>query len=255
MNKNIISHIKYGVVATAFVLLSCSSSKHLAVQDTQTKHYAITDNTVDSSIVKTIQPYKQTIDGKMHEVIGTAPVALTKKTPESTLGNFFSEAVFQKAKTLTNVDTANMFAMFNNGGLRTSVPQGNIMVGGMFELMPFENKLVVIKVSSDRLLKLLNFIAEKDGAPVAGIRFIINDKKATDIFINGKPFDATKTYYVATSDYLAGGGDKFFTAGENKDMVSTELLLRDILIDYCKGLNKQNKPVTATLDGRIQYAQ
>jgi len=245
----------YLILATCYLLLSCLGSKHLAVQDTQTKHYAITDNTVDSSVVKTIQPYKQSIDGKMHEVIGNAPVALTKKTPESTLGNFFSEAVFQKAKTLANVDTANMFAMFNNGGLRTSVPQGNIMVGGMFELMPFENKLVVIKVSAERLLKLLNFIAEKDGAPVAGIRFVIKDKKATDIFINGKAFDATKTYYVATSDYLAGGGDKFFSADENNSMVKTEPLLRDILIDYCKGLNKQNKPVTATLDGRIQYAQ
>ena len=255
MNKNIISYIKHGFVAVAFVLASCSGNKHLAVQDTQTKHYAITDNIVDSSVVKIIQPYKQTIDGKMHEVIGNAPVALTKKTPESNLGNFFSEAVFQKAKTLANVDTTNMFAMFNNGGLRTSVPQGNVIVGGMFELMPFENKLVVIKINSDRLHQLLDYVAEKDGAPVAGIRFVIKDKKAIDIFINGKAFDASKTYYVATSDYLAGGGDKFFTAGENKEMLATDHLLRDILIDYCKGLNKQNKPITAALDGRIQYAQ
>ncbi len=255
MNKNILSQIKYGVVAIAFALASCSSPKHLAVQDTQTKHYAITDNTVDSSVVKTIQPYKQTIDGKMHEVIGNAPVALTKKTPESNLGNFFAEAVFQKAKTIANIDTTNMFAMFNNGGLRTSVPQGNIMVGGMFELMPFENKLVIIKLTSERLHQLLDYVAEKDGAPVAGIRFVIKDKKATDIFINGKPFDAVKNYYVATSDYLAGGGDKFFSAGENKDMLATDHLLRDILIDYCKNLTNQNKPVTATLDGRIQYAQ
>jgi 2',3'-cyclic-nucleotide 2'-phosphodiesterase (5'-nucleotidase family) len=259
MNKNILSHIKYGFVTTAFILISCSSSKHLAVQDTQTKHYAITDNTVDSSVVKTIQPYKHSIDGKMHEVIGTAPVALTKKTPESTLGNFFSEAVLSTIKAAPSIyesiDTTFMFAMFNNGGLRTSVPQGNIIVSGMFELMPFENKLVVVKLNSDRLLKLLNFIAEKDGAPVAGIRFVIKDKKATDIFINGKPFDATKTYYVATSDYLANGGDKFFSADENNSMVKTDWLLRDILINYCRNLTKQNKPVTAALDGRIQYAQ
>jgi 2',3'-cyclic-nucleotide 2'-phosphodiesterase (5'-nucleotidase family) len=256
-----IQNLKFKMKQTCYLLLvscyllSCSGRKHLAVQDTQTKHYAITDNTVDSSVIKTIQPYKQTIDGKMHEVIGTAPVALTKKTPESNLGNFFAEAVFQKAKTLLKVDTTNMFAMFNNGGLRTSVPQGNVMVNSMFELMPFENKLVVVKVTAERLRQLLDYVAEKDGAPVAGIRFVIKDKKATDIFINGKPFDASKTYYVATSDYLAGGGDKFFSAGENKDMLATDHLLRDILIDYCKTLNKQNKPVTAALDGRIQYAQ
>ncbi|MHB8259386.1 MAG: 5'-nucleotidase C-terminal domain-containing protein [Bacteroidia bacterium] len=255
MYKNLSQKIKYGFVALTFLLVSCTGHKHLAVQETQTKHYTTTDNTVDSAIVKTIQPYKQNIDGKMHEVIGNAPVALTKKTPESTLGNFFAEAVFQRVKMVPNVDTSNTFAMFNNGGLRTSVPQGDVIVGGMFELMPFENRLVIIDLTGERLLKLLNFIAEKDGAPVAGIRFIIKDKKATDIFINGKPFDATKIYYVATSDYLAGGGDKFFSADENKSMLKTDILLRDILIEYCKNLTKQNKPVTATIDGRIQYAQ
>jgi len=263
MKKKLIASIKYRVssnitcylIITTCLLLFCSCSKHLYVQQTQLQHFVIKDDIVDSSIIKTIQPYKQSLDGKMHEVIGTAPVALTKKTPESTLGDFFAEAVFKTVKAIPNVDTTNTVAMFNNGGLRTSVPQGNIMVGGMFELMPFENKLVIIKISGERLLKLLNFIAEKDGAPVAGIRFVIANKKASDIFINGKAFDVNNTYYVATSDYLAGGGDKFFSADENNSIVKTEILLRDILIDYCKNLTKQNKPVTATIDGRIQYAK
>lgn len=253
MYKNFSSTLKLGFAGVLFLLASCS--KHLHVQHTQPQHYAITDNTVDSSVIKTIQPYKQSLDFKMHEVIGYAPVALTKKTPESNLGNFFAEAVFNRVKRLPNIDTINTFAMFNNGGLRTSVPQGDIMVGSMYELMPFENKLVVVTLSGERLLKLLDFIAEKDGAPVAGIRFSIADKKAKDITLNGKAFDITKTYYVATSDYLAGGGDKFFTTDENKDMLKTEILLRDILIDYCKQLSKQNKPVIANTDGRIQYAK
>jgi 2',3'-cyclic-nucleotide 2'-phosphodiesterase (5'-nucleotidase family) len=254
MYKNFSPEIKLGFIGIAFVLLSCSS-KQLYVQQTQPQHFIINDNAVDSQTVNTIQPYKQSLDGKMHEVIGTAPVALTKKTPESNLGNFFAEAVFKTVRAVPNVDTVNTFALFNTGGLRTSVPQGNVMVGSMYELMPFENKLVILKVSGDRLSKLLNFIAEKDGAPVAGIRFIIADKKAKDIFINGNPFDINHTYYVATSDYLAGGGDKFFSADENNSMVKTNILLRDILIDYCKDLTKQNKPVTATIDGRIQYAK
>src|ERR1700756_1555409 len=233
MYKNFKPVLKFGFAGAVLLLLSCSS-KHLSVQQTTPQHVVVSDNVVDSQIVKTIQPYKQSLDGKMHEVIGTTPVALTKKTPESTLGNFFAEAIFDRVKHLPNVDTVNTFAMFNNGGLRTSVPQGDIMVGSMFELMPFENKLVLIKLSPERLTKLLDFIAEKDGAPVAGIRFTITDKKATNITINGKPFDANTTYYVATSDYLAGGGDKFFTAGENNEMVKTDFLLRDILIDYCK---------------------
>ncbi|MEO8762014.1 MAG: 5'-nucleotidase C-terminal domain-containing protein, partial [Bacteroidia bacterium] len=161
MYKNFSPKIKLGFAAVMLLVASCS--KHLYVQQTQPQHFIINDNTVDSQIVKTINPYKQSLDGKMHEVIGVAPVSLTKKTPESNLGNFFSEAIFDRVKSAPmiyeNMDTTNMFAMFNNGGLRTSVPQGNIMVGSMFELMPFENKLVVVKLSGERTLKLLNFIA------------------------------------------------------------------------------------------------
>lgn len=254
MYRNFKLPVKLGFVGILILLLSCSS-KHLSVQQTTPQHVVINDNAVDSQIVKIIQPYKQSLDGKMHEVIGTTPVSLAKKTPESTLGNFFAEAIFDRVKRLPNVDTVNTFAMFNTGGLRTSVPQGNIMVGSMYELMPFENKLVLVKLNNDRLQKLLNFIAEKDGAPVAGIRFTIADKKATNITINGKPFDANVVYYVATSDYLAGGGDKFFSADENNEITKTDILLRDILIDYCRNLSKQNKPVIANLDGRIQYAK
>lgn len=253
MYKNFSGKLKIGFIGVLLVCMSCS--KHLYVQQTKPQHFIVNDNAVDSGVVKTIQPYKNSLDGKMHEVIGYAPSSLTKKTPESTLGDFFAEAVFKTVRGLPNVDTANTFAMFNTGGLRISVPQGDILIGSMYELMPFENKLVVIKISSERLMKLLNFIAEKDGAPVAGIRFTILDKKAKDIFINGKPFDVNTTYYVATSDYLAGGGDKFFSPDENNTMVKTDILLRDILIDYCKKLTKENKPITATIDGRIQYAK
>lgn len=253
MYKKISGKLKTSLIGIAFLLLSCS--KHFYVQQTQPQHFIVNDNAVDSDLVKTIQPYKQSLDGKMHEVIGNAPVSLTKKTPEGTLGNFFAEAVFKTVKKLPNIDTTITFAMFNNGGLRTSVPQGDVMVGGMYELMPFENKLVLVKLTGERLLKLLNYIADKEGAPVAGIRFIIAGKKAIEIFINEKPFDINNTYYVATSDYLAGGGDKFFNADENNTIIKTDILLRDILINYCKYLYKQNKPITATLDGRIQYAK
>ena len=253
MNK-IIQSRKIPVFLTlVWLLASCSS--HLYVQKTNPQHYVISDQQVDSQIVKTILPYKMQLDGKMHEIIGLAPVALQKKTPESNLGNFFAEAIFQKVKKLALTDSTHTFAFFNSGGLRTSVPQGNVLVGSMYELMPFENKLVMIQVNGDRLQKLLDYIAEKDGAPVAGIRMVLAEKKAQNIFINGVPFDPKATYYVATSDYLAGGGDKFFSPQEKNPLIKTEILLRDILIDYCKDLTKQNKPVTANLDGRIQYAK
>ncbi len=246
----------FPLVTCLLLLISCT---HWKVQKTETKHFAITEPEVDSQIVKMILPYKTTLDEKMNVVIGFAPEALIKKLPESNLGNFFSDAMYQRAMQIQNTDTAHLVAMFNSGGLRTSVPEGEIRVRNMFELMPFENELVLLPIKGSQLQIILNGIADKGGAPLAGVRFKIANHKAEDIFVHQIALDTNIVYTITTSDYLANGGDKFFnietlipiTIGVTK----TNLLLRDILIDYCQNLYKQNKTITGAIDGRISTAK
>jgi 2',3'-cyclic-nucleotide 2'-phosphodiesterase (5'-nucleotidase family) len=233
-------------------LFACT---HLKVQRTETQHTVISQPQIDSATYKFILPYKQSLDVKMNEVIGVAPVALVKSLPESNLGNFFADAMMQKALSIQNTDTANLVALFNTGGLRTSVPQGDVHVGNMFELMPFENELVLVPLKGSELLLVLNAIAEKGGAPLAGVRFVITNKKAEKVFVHQSSLDTAKVYTIATSDYLANGGDKFFAIESPKTYAKTKILLRDILIEYCKNLYKQNKPVTGVTDGRISIAK
>ncbi len=235
--------------------LFISCAPHFKVQKTETQHATISDLAIDSATYKFILPYKQSLDAKMNEVIGFAPVALVKNFPESNLGNFFADAMMQKALMLQNIDTANLIALFNSGGLRTSVPQGDVHVGNMYELMPFENELVLVPLKGSELLLVLNAIAEKGGAPVEGVRFTITNKKASTIFVHQNSLDTAKIYTIATSDYLANGGDKFFNVDAPKNYIKTKTLLRDILIEYCKNLYKQNKPVTAVTDGRITISK
>ncbi|MGZ3863009.1 MAG: 5'-nucleotidase C-terminal domain-containing protein [Bacteroidia bacterium] len=238
---------------TVLLFISCT---HWKVQKTETKHTVIEQNTgVDSSIVKLILPYKVPLDKKMDEVIGFAPEALVKKSPECNLGNFFADALYLRAAKVEKTDTAHLIAMFNSGGLRTSVPQGDIHIRNMFELMPFENELVLLPLKGSDLLKVLNALADKGGAPVSGIRFKIGDKKATEVIVHKLALDTNLVYTIATSDYLANGGDKFFNVEAPKNYIKTNLLLRDILIEYCKNLYAQKKPVTGTLDGRISQSK
>src|SRR5690606_17080949 len=77
---------------------------------------------------------------------------------------------------------------------------------------------------------LLNRIAEKGGWPVSkSLSFTIQDEKARDVLINGKPIDPSKTYNIATNDYIANGGDNcdFLI---DAPRTSTGLLVRDVLI-------------------------
>jgi 2',3'-cyclic-nucleotide 2'-phosphodiesterase (5'-nucleotidase family) len=225
------------------------------VQKTETQHAVMTAGSEDSATLASISPYKKKLDSAMNVVIGFAPEALMKQQPESNLGNFFSDVMLRRAYRLSNADTSMIVTVFNYGGLRTSVPQGQVSVGNMFEVMPFENQLVLFPMKGSDLLRVLTVAADKGGAPVGGIRFEIADKKPRNVSVHQVPLDTNKTYTVVTSDYLANGGDYFFSVAAPKNVTNTNLLLRDILIESCKELSSQNKPIAAKPDGRISISK
>ncbi len=126
--------------------------------------------------------------------------------------------------------------MLNHGGIRAILPKGNVTTRTAFEIMPFENNLVVLALKGDQILEMASdIIKQKKAHPLAGMTFTISkDNTAKNIQIQGKPLDITKTYYVATNDYLANGGDSmnfFLKALQKYDL---NYKLRNVLIDYFK---------------------
>ena len=101
---------------------------------------------------------------------------LIKETPEGNLGNFVCDALFKKhvdylAEDLQKAD----FVLLNNGGLRTNVPAGTLTIGKLFELMPFDNELVIVTLNSSSMAQLLDFIAKKGGMPVSQLNLKIQN--------------------------------------------------------------------------------
>lgn len=234
------------------LLCACSSGYKLA-RSGRTDYSINKEIAVDSSIIKTYLPYKTKMDAEMNRVIGHSAVMMSKKSsdtlPESLLSNFFADAVTQEAiKLEPDID----FAMpSTKGGLRVDLPKGDIMVSNVFELMPFENELIVFTIKGTDVQRLLNFIALSNGEPVARLKMKIEDKKPVDVWINGKEFDANKTYKVLTTDYISGGGDntKGFESPIDKHVLG--LKVRDALLEYIKGTEADGKIINSKLDGRI----
>ncbi len=243
-------------ITALFAALSCTPHPHISsVQSTTIELNRNADDHVDSNIVRTIAPYKNVVDKEMSEVLVQSKKALSKAEPEGELGNLVADIILDRAnnKYHPSDNIPIDICVLNNGGLRVSLPQGTISKGNIFELMPFENEMVVVTLSGEKMRTLANFIAAKNGMPVSGLKMGIKDKEATHIMINGIALDPAGTYKVVTSDYLAGGGDKmdFF-----KDASKTEALnykLRDALIDYMKEAGKAGKMLDANLEGRVYY--
>ncbi len=120
--------------------------------------------------------------------------------------------------------------------------------------MPFENELVVVTMTSERIENLFDFIAAKGGVPVSGLRLTIDGQKAAQIKIGGVAYDSTKTYKVLTSDYLANGGDSYdFFLGAPRE--GTGLKVRDAVINYLVETTKAGKEIDVILDERIENAR
>jgi 2',3'-cyclic-nucleotide 2'-phosphodiesterase (5'-nucleotidase family) len=239
-----------------FLLLSVSCSHKPRVVKTELSHQFLATAGVDSSTYKILNPYKEKLDREMNEVVSVSEEALTKDQPEGTLGNFVSDCLlnFAKEKAAEGAAAPDM-VFLNNGGLRVSLPQGDITKGKIFELMPFDNELVGLKLTGSELSQLLRFIAEKGGMPVAGLRMEINPKKKpVNVKINGAALDTLRTYYVITSDYLAEGGDNLAFL-KPVEKVYLKVAIRDALLDYCRKLKKQNTIISVKTDGRISFSK
>ncbi|RYD76798.1 MAG: hypothetical protein EOP55_10685 [Sphingobacteriales bacterium] len=235
--------------ACAAFLISCKS--HFEIVKSARSQYPISNTSpLDSSVIKTYLPYKQKMEATMNAVIGNTDSEIVKtRGPESRLANFFADACLAEARKLDkNID----FAMpSTTGGLRNSLPKGNISLGNVFELMPFENELLVLKLKGSDVLELCKFIAQSGGQPVSGLDLKIVNKLPTAVFINGEPFDTAKTYNVLTSDYIAGGGDNSFGMEKPLETKVLNLKVRDALIQYIKYQTLAGKTITVKLDGRI----
>ncbi len=189
----------------------------------------------------------------MNTVVGIAEKNLDKKQPESTLGNFMVDAFLSMAaeKYNTKVDAA----FLNYGGMRlTQLPAGDVTNGKIFELMPFDNLLILQKLKGDVLQQLLDLGAAKGGWPVAGITMQIKDKKAVQVMIGGKPLDRGATYTTVNSDFMANGGDNADML-RNVPQLSNGYLMRDAIFDYIKKLKSQGKNINATIENRVTHAQ
>lgn len=226
---------KKEIVYLAVLLFACHPTYILESYD---EELIAVEVEIDSTILKIITPYQDGIEDEMSKVITYTKKNLEKGKPQSTIGNFVTDLCLNYA----NAD----ICIMNNGGLRTSIDKGEVTKGKLYELMPFENELVLLELDKYDYIKLLNYIEYRGGEPFSGITITMNqDGKIVD---HSWPvnFDNGDKITVLTSDYLANGGDNmsFF---EGKSQRKVGIKLRDAIIDYCSKIDT----LDISIDNRI----
>tara|TARA_B100001027_G_scaffold211025_1_gene178789 strand:- start:588 stop:1289 length:702 start_codon:yes stop_codon:yes gene_type:complete len=192
----------------------------------------------DSISLKIIKPYKKAIDSEMNEILCFNKTIMEKGKPESLLGNFVADLCIYETNSYDIID----FCLLNNGGLRFSLDYGNITRGDIYKLMPFDNKMVIVKIFKDDIYEIFKYFEKKGGEPISQLRVDIENNKVVNHNLDLKK----DTFHILTSDYLANGGDNM-TFFVNKEVENLNVMLRDLIIEHCK----RKDTITSSLDQRI----
>lgn len=236
------------IFVCGFLLLHGCSSVY-TITKTEYANTSISGDSLllyDSSAHYLIAPYKNQLQDKMSSVIGITNTNLVKELPEGTLNNLMTDAAIFYAVKKANIPCD--VCIMNYGGIRIPrIDSGEITLGKVYELMPFDNQLTILKISGSELNSLLQNMAAKNGWPISGVKMKIKYGIATDILIQQKPIDTLVTYTIITSDYIANGGDKVQALLNPIERIDLGYLVRDAIIDYIKF----HTPLNMEKDGRI----
>ena len=145
------------------ICISCSSISNSHINSGEL--IIVKGGKVNRTLDKKIEPYEAKVNEEMGQIIGYSDTLMEKGKPESLLGNFIADLLLIKSKEYYK-DTLIDFCIINNGGLRMPLPKGEITLSMIYELMPFENEIVVLTLEEPNLNEMFRFIANKEGMPI-----------------------------------------------------------------------------------------
>jgi 5'-nucleotidase len=137
-------------------------------------------------------------------------------------------------------------ALSNGGSLRTDLPAGPLTYGSIYELYPFDNRIVTLTLTGDQLTRIIAYNLERkvppfELLPIAGFKVDArcdgNMLRVTLTHSSGGTIRTDERLTVATSDFIAGGGDGIVApAGALGEIRTVEgaPLLRESLVAWLR---------------------
>jgi 5'-nucleotidase / UDP-sugar diphosphatase len=199
-------------------------------------------------VAKVLEPFQEQVRKKMTEPLAEATEDLPySRIGESPLGDLVADAFREKGKT--------EIAMQNIGGIRNRIVKGTIKWGDIFEVLPFQNTLITVKLTGAQIKKTLErgLVSSIGMVAVSGVRVQFDTKQPAGkrvvslTLTDGTPVDDSKLYSITTNDFVLAGGDGFTELANGTDIMDTGIVLRDVLVEYIK----DRHVLSPLMDGRV----
>ena len=201
----------------------------------------------DTAMQRLVDSFRQRSDSLAGRIIATLKTPAQRSRGEYALANLVADAHRNALRT--------DFAMTNNGGVRTGLPAGPVNYSQVFEVSPFGNELVRIRLTGRQMRDVLEQ-ALSDGTPgihISGLQVRYDSSRPAGRRIRevrlptGRRMEDRATYTLAVNDFLAGGKEGFTMLPE-LNPERTGIVDTDALVNY---LRRLPQPIDLPADERF----
>ncbi len=240
------------------LLTSCSSHYNLSsIQGSRALIDSSYDASLDEDFETFISPYKQKVDSIMTPVVGVSKRYMTAQRPEALLSNLLADILVWSGR---DYNEEPVLGIYNMGGIRAGLAGGDITIGDILDVAPFENKICFVTLEGDKVLELFSQIASLGGEAVShGVEIVIGkDNELVSALLNGEVIDPKKEYRIATIDYVADGNDKMEAFKSAKDInspKSEDNNIRYVIERYIREKTLKGEEIDSKLEGRIKIIE
>ncbi len=233
------THIAFFLLLLLITFSSCKKENHL-VKITGTR-IEINDSTASRSDIENfIAPYRKNVQRSLDSALAYSPKTFTKQDGilNTAIGNLLADIVLQQANPVFKSRTENNIDMvlLNHGGIRAPITKGAISARTAYNVMPFENSIMVVEMKGTDIKKIITYLQQaKKAHPFSGLKLTVDANfDIVQALINEKEINDNDTYFVATSDYLYNGGSAMYFFKEAGKSYTLNYKIRNAMIDYFK---------------------
>jgi 2',3'-cyclic-nucleotide 2'-phosphodiesterase (5'-nucleotidase family) len=170
----------------------------------------------DPKVAAVVDEYWRPIASRYGEVLGQAEADFSSRGDDEAPYNLVADAVRETFGTEIEME--------NTGGVRAPLVKGQITRGDLVTLDPFNNTVMLFKVSGRDLKRIL----VQHRPAVSGLRYRVENRELVEATVNGRPIEDDRIYTGATNSYFAQ------SALQGIDTQDTKRARLDVVVEYVR---------------------
>ncbi len=208
------------------------------------------DHKIDPKLARYVSVRKGRLDKRMNVKVGYSDEAMFSSPPQSSLSNFLTDLLLAKVPVYTDGRNCDV-AILNFGGIRSCFPKGDITVGDVYKVSPFDNYIVTVTLKGSELQRTIDrFRFSQMSAAYSGMEIQFRNGVPEKVLVGGRPIAPDSLYKLVTLNFISEGGDGILSDIKYESSRYTSVIFRDFILAELRNMTRKGLSVSGRDDAR-----